>query len=230
MNRNVESRFALSPNLERMSRSKFVRDPSHKTTFNAGSVIPYFLEEVLPGDTHQIDTSFLVRTQPLVNPVMDNMYLDTYYFFVPNRLVWTHWKQFMGENTESAWLPTTEYSVPQIKSPASTGWTKGTLADYFGIPTNVDLGDTTVNALPFRGYALIMNEFFRDENLTDPLNIPTGDSTQTGTNGSSYINDVANGGMPFIAAKYHDYFTSGLPSPQKGPDVTINLSVLSSQR
>lgn len=226
MNRNAESRFALNPTNLRMPRSRFTRPQSHKTTFNAGQIIPFYLDEVLPGDTHQIDTSFLVRMQTLVAPIMDNVYLDTYYFFVPNRLVWEHWQEFMGENTQSAWIPQAQYSVPQIASPTG-GWNVGTIADYLGIPTGVDLGSTTVSALPFRGYALICNEFFRDENLTDPLNIPVGDATQTGTNGSSYINDVANGGTPFIAAKYHDYFTSALPSPQKGPDVSINLAGLS---
>ena len=226
MNRNAESRFALNPTSLDMARSKFVRPQSHKTTFNAGDIIPIYVEEVLPGDSHQIDTSYLVRTQPLVAPIMDNIWLDTFYFFVPNRLVWDHWQQFMGENTDSAWIPQAQYSVPQIKCPQG-GWNVGTIADYLGIPPQVDLGDTSVSALPFRAYALICNEFFRDENLSDPLNIPTGDSNQTGSNGSSYINDVANGGMPFKASKYHDYFTSALPAPQKGPDVSINLAGLS---
>lgn len=226
MNRNVESRFALNPTNLNMPRSKFARPQSHKTTFNVGDLIPFYVEEVLPGDTHQIDTSFLVRMQTLVAPIMDNVYMDTYYFFVPNRLVWEHWKQFMGENTDGAWIPQVEYSVPQLKSPQS-GWNVGTIADYMGIPTEVNLGDTTVNALPFRAYAMICNEYFRDENLTDYLNIPLGDATVTGTNGSDYVNDVAKGGLPFKVAKYHDYFTSALPSPQKGPDVNINLAGLS---
>ena len=226
MNRNVESRFALNPTSLDMPRSKFPRPQSHKTTFNVGDIIPFYVEEVLPGDTHQIDTSFLVRMQTLAAPIMDNIYLDTYYFFVPNRLVWEHWKQFMGENTDSHWIPQVQYSVPQIEAP-SGGWNVGTIADYFGIPTGVDLGGTTVNALPFRAYAMICNEFFRDENLTDYLNIPTGDSTQTGVNTGNYVNDVANGGLPFKASKYHDYFTSCLPAPQKGPDVSLNLGALS---
>lgn len=222
--RNAESRFAMNPTNLNMPRSRFTRPQSHKTTFNAGDLIPFYIDDILPGDSHQIDTSYLVRTQPLVAPIMDNMWLDTFYFFVPSRLVWQHWKQFMGENTESAWIPETEYTEPQITSPEG-GWNVGTIADYLGIRTGVD--NISVSALPFRAYALICNEFFRDENLTDPLNIPVNDSTQTGTNGSDYVNDVANGGKPFKVARYHDYFSSALPSPQRGPDVTINLAGLS---
>nr|WNN13323.1 MAG: major capsid protein [Microviridae sp.] len=155
-------------------------------------------------------------------PIMDNLYLDTYYFFVPNRLVWEHWKQFNGENTESAWLPQTEYSIPQITAPADTGWTVGTIADYFGIPTGVP--GISVNALPFRAYALICNEWFRDQNLCDPLNIPVSDATVVGVNTDTFVTDVAKGGKPYKAAKFRDYFTSCLPSPQKGPDVGLSLS------
>lgn len=117
-------------------------------------------------------------------------------------------------------MPDVEYAVPQVTSP-SGGWQVGTIADYMGLPTGV--GNLSVSALPFRAYALICNEWFRDENLTDPLNIPLGDATQAGSNGSNYITDVVNGGKPFLAAKYHDYFTSCLPAPQRGPDVTIPL-------
>ena len=133
MNRNTESHFSLAPHVD-ISRSRFDRSASLKTSFNVGEVIPFFLDEVLPGDTFSVDTSKVVRMQTLLTPMMDNVYLDTYYFFVPNRLVWDHWKQFCGENTESAWIPETEYTMPQITAPADKGWVVGTLADYFGIP------------------------------------------------------------------------------------------------
>lgn len=221
MSRNAESRFAVNPTDIDISRSRFDRNSSYKTSFNVGDVIPFYCDEVLPGDTFDVKTSKVVRLQSLLTPVMDNIYLDTYYFFVPNRLVWEHWKQFNGENTESPWISQTEYQIPQITSPAG-GWNIGTIADYFGIPTGVE--NLSVNAIPFRCYSLIINEWFRDQNLQDPLNIPTGDVTQTGSNGDNYITDVVNGGKPFVAAKFHDYFTSCLPAPQKGPDVSLNVA------
>lgn len=216
--RNMDSRFAVNPHIN-IDRSKFNRDCSVKTSFNVGQLIPFYLDEVLPGDTFQLKTSLVARLQPLVTAPMDNLYLDTYYFFVPNRLVWEHWKELNGENTESAWIPQTEYQVPQIISPASTGWNIGTIADYFGLPTGIP--GLSVSALPFRAYSLICNEWFRDQNLKDPLETPKGDATTTGVNTGNYITDCAKGGLPFPAAKLHDYFTSALPSPQKGPDVMI---------
>lgn len=219
MNLNVESHFSQLPKAD-IQRSRFDRSSSVKTTFNVGDIIPFYVDEVLPGDTFDIKTSKVVRMQSLVTPIMDNIYLDTYFFFVPNRLTWEHWQEFNGENTQSAWIPATEYQIPQITAP-SGGWSIGTIADYMGIPTGV--ANLSVNALPFRAYALIMDGWFRDENLSDPLNIPVNDVTQSGSNGSNYITDVALGGMPFKAAKYHDYFTSCLPSPQKGPDVLLPL-------
>ena len=222
MNRNTESHFSLLPRVD-ISRSRFDRSSSVKTTFNTGDIVPFFLEEVLPGDTFNVKTSKVVRMQTLLTPLMDNLYLDTYYFFVPNRLVWQHWKEFCGENTESAWIPETEYAMPQITSPADTGWEVGTIADYFGIPTGV--ANLSVSALPFRAYALIMNEWFRDENLQDPLVVPVDDATVAGVNSAIFVTDVAKGGKPYKAAKYHDYFTSALPAPQKGPDVSIPVSL-----
>lgn len=221
MNRNVESHFALNPTRIDMSRSTFDHSASVKTSFNAGDIVPFFCEEVLPGDTFNVRSSKVVRMQTLLTPLMDNVYLDTYYFFVPNRLVWLHWKEFNGENTESAWIPQTEYSVPQIKAPAG-GWNVGTIADYFGLPTGVE--NISVSALPFRAYALVINEWFRDQNLQDPLVVPVDDATVTGVNSATFVTDVAKGGKPYIAAKYHDYFTSCLPAPQKGPDVTISVA------
>lgn len=225
MNRNTESHFALNPTRIDMSRSTFDRSSSLKTSFNVGDLVPFYLDEVLPGDTFKIKTSKVVRLQTLLTPMMDNIYLDTYYFFVPNRLTWNHWKEFNGENTESAWIPQTEYEVPQITAPEG-GWNVGTIADYFGLPTGV--AGLSVSALPFRAYSLIVNEWFRDQNLQDPLVIPLDDATVEGVNTGTFVTDVAKGGMPFICAKYHDYFTSALPAPQKGPDVTIPVSAGSS--
>lgn len=221
MNRNVESHFALNPTRIDMSRSTFDRSSSILTSFNVGDIVPFFLEEVLPGDTFNVQSSKVVRMQTLLTPMMDNIYLDTYYFFVPNRLVWSHWKEFNGENTQSAWIPQTEYSVPQITAPAD-GWSVGTIADYLGLPTGV--AGISVSALPFRAYALVMNEWFRDQNLQDPLVVPVDDATVQGVNTGTFVSDVAKGGKPYIAAKYHDYFTSCLPSPQKGPDVTLSVA------
>lgn len=223
MSRNAESRFAINPTRIDMSRSRFSRPSSVKTSFNVADIVPFYLDEVLPGDSMNIKTNKVVRLQTLLTPMMDNLFLDTYFFFVPNRLVWDHWKEFNGENTESAWIPQTEYEVPQITAPEG-GWQIGTLADYFGLPTGVD--GISVSQLPFRAYALIMNEWFRDQNLSDPVVVPTDDSTVQGTNGSNFITDLAKGGKPYTAAKYHDYFTSALPAPQKGPDVMLPLGLV----
>lgn len=220
MTRNTYE-FSANPTYLDMSRSTFDRSHSVKTSFNAGLLVPFYVDEVLPGDTFDVRTSKVVRMPSLVTPVMDNLFLDTYYFFVPNRIVWNHWKELQGENTDSAWAPSIEYEVPQLRAPEG-GWSVGTIADYFGIPTGVS--GISVNALPFRGYALICQEWFRDQNLTDPLEIPKGDATVNGVNTGNYIMDVAKGGIPFYAAKKHDYFTSALPGPQKGPDVTIPVT------
>lgn len=221
MNINTNSRFAINPTSIDIQRSKFDRSSRYKTTFNAARLIPIYVDEALPGDTFQMDMAHVIRMSTSIHPTMDNSYLEVYAFSVPNRLVWEHWKEFNGENTTSAWEQTTEYEIPQITSPATTGWTKGTLADYMGLPTGIP--NLSVSALPFRAYALIVNEWFRDQNLQDPAYINLDETTQTGVNSDNYITDLQNGGMPFRVAKYHDYFTSALPEPQKGPDVTIPL-------
>lgn len=215
------NRFDFNPTNIDISRSTFKRDSSVKLSFNVGDIIPFYCDEVLPGDTAQIKTSKIVRMQTLVAPVMDNIYLDTYYFYVPNRILWEHWKEFNGENTGSKWTQETVYTVPQITAPASTGWNVGTIADYFGIPTGVT--GLSVNALPFRAYAMICDEWFRDQNNLDPIDYPKTDATVQGVNTGTFVTDVAKGGLPYKAGKFRDYFTSCLPSPQKGEDVQIGL-------
>ena len=215
--RNSNARFDLAPQVA-IERSTMDRSCDIKTSFNVGELIPFYVDEVLPGDTFQIETSKVARLQTLITPVMDNLYLDTYYFFVPNRLVWEHWKQFMGENTINHWYQTSvEYTIPTIRTP-SGGFASGTVADYMGVPIGVDLGQTEdkpgINALPFRAYGLIYNEWFRDENLTNADAVPVNDTYTTGVNNASTYK-----GLPFKVCKYHDYFTSALPAPQKGPDV-----------
>ena len=197
MSRNVNSFFSEAPASVDVSRSRFQRNQNIKTSFNAGEIIPFYLDEVLPGDTVSIDTAKVVRMSTLIAPIMDNIYLDTYFFFVPNRLVWDHWKNFMGENTDSAWIPQVDYTIPQVTAP-SGGWNVGTIADYMGIPTGI--AGLSLDAMPFRAYALICNEWFRDENLTDPIYIDTGDATLAGSNGSAYRTDVPKGGKPFLDA------------------------------
>lgn len=221
MNRNTFD-FASNPVSISISRSTFKRNSSVTTSFNVGEVVPFYVDEVLPGDTFNVKTHKLVRLQTPIAPFVTPMWMDTYYFFVPNRLVWKHWKEFQGENTESAWIPQTTYEVPQIKAPAG-GWNVGTIADYMGIPTGVS--DISVNALPFRAYAKVMDYFFRNQALQDPFVIPDNETVQTGSNGANYVTDVANGGKPWIARRYNDYFSQALPAPQKGPSVTLPLFI-----
>ncbi len=218
MNRNTESHFSVNPiNLD-IQRSKFVRPSTHKTTFNAGNLIPIYVDEVLPGDTFKMQMSSVIRMSTPIYPVMDNANLDVYFFFVPNRLVWDHWKEFFGENNSTHWEQPVEYEVPQITAPAG-GWAKGTIADYMGIPTKIE--NISVQALPFRAYCKIWNDWFRDQNLKDPAMISMDETTTAGANTGDYVTNAEKGALPLKVAKYHDYFTAALPEPQKGPEVTI---------
>ena len=221
MNRNSENRFAENPQVS-VSRSRFQRNSDNKTTFNTGDLIPIYLDEVLPGDTHQIDVACVMRMATPIFPVMDNAYCDFYFFFVPNRLLWEHWKEFMGENKETAWTPKTEYSVPQVTAP-SGGWEEGTLADYLGLPTKVE--GISVSALPGRAYGLIYNEWFRNQNVTQPTLVEVTDATTTGKNDGSTTNDSAiTLAKPLKAAKVFDYYTGALPEPQKGEPITLPMN------
>nr|WNN13154.1 MAG: major capsid protein [Microviridae sp.] len=218
MNRNTESHFSVNPiNLD-IQRSKFVRPSTHKTTFNAGNLIPIYVDEVLPGDTFKMKMSSVIRMSTPIYPVMDNANLDVYFFFVPNRLVWDHWKEFFGENNTTHWEQPVEYEVPQITAPTG-GWAKGTIADYMGIPTKIE--NISVQALPFRAYCKIWNDWFRDQNLKDPAMISMDETTTAGANTGDYVTNAEKGALPLKVAKYHDYFTAALPEPQKGPEVTI---------
>lgn len=222
-NRNAESRFAQIPRAE-IRRARFKRDFSNITTINEGDLVPLYVDEVLPGDTISCDLNGLIRMSTPLYPVMDNCYLDTYAFFVPCRLLWEHWENLMGQNDDTYWAEKTEYSVPQTTAP-NNGWNVGTIADYMGIPTGIQ--NIKVNSMPFRAYARIWNEWFRDENLQQPVVQDMDDANNTGSNTGNQLTDAQNGGLPLKVAKYHDYFTSCLPEPQKGEASAIPINLVS---
>ncbi|ALS03537.1 VP1 [Gokushovirus WZ-2015a] len=170
--------------------------------------------------------------------MMDNMYLDTYWFFVPNRLVWNHWEEFCGENKTGPWSQKVEYTVPTIGCPVDSSgallhFESGTLADYMGLPIGSLWKPTDAlapSALPFRAYSLIINNFFRDENFANPLLVNLDDANVSGSNDAPFgpnqnLSACSLGGKPYLANKYHDYFTSALPSSQKGSPVEIPINV-----
>lgn len=219
MSRNTESHFGNIPTKD-IRRSKLKMPFRHLTTFNTGDLIPIFHREVLPGDTFNLNESMVVRMQTPITPVMDNAWIDTYYFYVPRRLVWEHWREFMGENNTDAWTQEAEYTVPKTTAPEG-GWTKGSIASYMGARMNTD--NVWIDSCYLRAYALIWNEWFRNENLSEPAEVTISDSNSTGTNGTDYVVDTQLGGMPCKAVKYADYFTRALPAPQKGEDVLLPL-------
>lgn len=214
MNRNSEQHYAQVPHAE-IRRAKFQRDFNLLTTMNEGDLVPIYLDEVLPADTFKINLNALVRMATPLYPVMDNAYMDFYFFFVPARLLWKHFQNLMGQNDSTFWAETTEYTTPVTTAPEG-GWNVGTLADYFGIPTGVN--GLKVNSLPFRAYAKVWNEWFRDENLQQPVTQSMDDTTTTGVNTGTNLSDAEAGGMPLKVCKYKDYFTSCLPSPQKATE------------
>ena len=219
MNRNSEQHYSQVPHAE-IRRARFKRDFSLLTTMNEGDLVPIYCDEVLPADTFKINLNSLVRMATPLYPVMDNAYMDFYFFFVPARLLWEHFVNLMGQNDKTFWAETTEYTTPITTAPDG-GWKVGTIADYFGIPTGVS--GLKVNSMPFRAYVKIWNEWFRDENLQQPAQMTMGDETTTGSNDetnseTSYITEAQKGAKPLKVCKYKDYFTSCLPSPLKAAE------------
>lgn len=200
-----------------IGRSVFDRSSRHLTTFNAGKCVPIYLDEVLPGDTVKMDLSLLVRMTTSIAPTMDNAYLDYQFFFVPNRLLWNHWKEFMGENNESAWAPTTVYRVPGFSLTEDIFFSEGGVVDHFGIDPHYTADSVlSISALPFRAYRLIWNEWYRKQAVQPPVLIDFGD----------VAGDLHDYDELLPCAKYDDYFTSCLPSPQRGEAVLMPLGMI----
>ena len=230
MNRNNERHFNQIPEMK-ASRTRFNRDQTILTTFDSGKLIPFYVDEVLPGDTFNVNTAAIIRMSTPKYPVMDDAFIDFYYFYCPNRILWDNFKQFMGEVEETPWMPTKTYKVPQIKINGTKETSlpnEGSILDYMGVPTKVK-GKFEVNALPIRAYVKIWNEFFRDENVDNAAVIKTDDADVTYEDSSTESIDQVlkiayKGGRCLPVNKFHDYFTSCLPYPQRGPAVTIPMT------
>lgn len=199
--------FSQVPKAE-IQRSSFDRSHGYKTTFDAGYLVPVFVDEVLPGDSMSLNMTAFARLATPMKPVMDNMFLDTFFFAIPYRLVWDNWQKFCGEQATPG--ASTDYLVPQMTAPAGGGVAVGSLSDYFGIPTGID--GLKFNSLFHRSYNLVWNSWFRDQNLQTPVMVETGDGP-----------DTYNEYTLRRRAKRHDYFTSCLPWAQKGPSTTVPL-------
>lgn len=224
-------RFSDAPAMY-MKRTKFDRSHVYKTTFDSGKLIPVFVDEVLPGDTTRMSVNYFARLATPIKPIMDNIYLDWFFFFVPNRLVWEHWQNFCFEQEDPD--DSTDYVIPTV---TATGNSKnayvGSLWDYFGLPVNTSGNLSGISALPFRGVYLIWNEWFRDENLQKSVKIQKGDTNEVlnsarASEQPSWVFTSGTNTVPGLACpprgKRHDYFTSAFPWTQKGPGVSIGLA------
>jgi hypothetical protein len=238
MNRNNERHFNSIPQMN-TSRSRFKMKQDIKLTLDAGKLIPFYVAETLPGDTFSVDTKGICRMSTPIYPVMDNCYLDIYYFHVPMRIVWEHAKEFFGENNEKAWEQKTEYTIPKIKiGDNSNPETRdipdeNSICDYFGIPTKIikkgTKNEIRINALPIRAYVKIWEEWFRDQNIDNPAVNKTDDGETKYVKAeendfNSILKNAYTGGSPLWVNKFHDRFTSALPSPQKGKATLIPMS------
>lgn len=232
MNRNNERHFNQIPKME-ASRTRFNRDQTILTTFDSGKLIPFYVDEVLPGDTFNVNTSAIIRMTTPKYPVMDDAFIDFYYFYCPNRILWDNFKQFMGEIDSKPWQPTKNYKVPEIiingKSTDPEPFEESIL-DYMGIPTKIK-NVFKVNALPIRAYVKIWNEFFRDENVDNAAVITTDDNDvnyQDGKESQDKVDEILkkaiSGGRCLPVNKFHDYFSSCLPYAQRGPAVALPMA------
>ena len=231
MNRNNERHFNQIPEMK-ASRTRFNRDQTILTTFDSGKLIPFYVDEVLQGYTFNVNTAAIIRMTTPKYPVFDDAFIDFYYFYCPNRILWDDFKQFMGEIENTPWMPAKNYTVPQIvvKGTAAEGLPKeNSILDYMGVPTKVK-ATFSINALPIRAYVMIWNEFFRDENVDNAAtwkstseNVEYQDTDDEG-NLEGNLQRANRGGRCLPVNKFYDYFTSCLPYAQRGPAVTVPMT------